>query len=398
MRKRMLCAVLCILLVFASGFEAYATKNDVKKAQEKKNTLEAEKAKTQSMISELKNLEADVNAYVKKLDGDLETIGREITDLGERIKISEGEIAQKETELTAAQAASDKQYADMKLRIKYMYERSDTTFIDMVLNSHSLMEILNSGEYIAKISEYDRQKLDEYEATHARIAEVKAGIEAEKDSLIGMKEAAEAKEDSLQTLMAEKKEELANYESRIGTAKSELAEVEKQIKAQEDTIKNIEAEIRRREEEARKAAEAAGKAYKTVNLGDIHFAWPCPASGRITSYFGDREQPVKGASTDHKGIDIGASKGSDIKAAAGGEVIISTYSPSAGNYIMINHGGGVFTVYMHASELLAGVGETVKQGQTIAKVGSTGYSSGPHLHFGIRAGGKYLNPLAYVSP
>ena len=106
----------------------------------------------------------------------------------------------------------------------------------------------------------------------------------------------------------------------------------------------------------------------------------------------------RGASTDHKGIDIGASTGSDIVAAASGTVIISTYSVSAGNYIMIDHGGGVFTVYMHCSQLLASVGDKVSQGQVIAKVGSTGYSTGPHLHFGIRSGGAYVNPLKYVSP
>ena len=87
-----------------------------------------------------------------------------------------------------------------------------------------------------------------------------------------------------------------------------------------------------------------------------------------------------------------------ITAAASGTVVVSTYSYSAGNYIMISHGGGVYTVYMHCSQLLASEGQTVKQGQTIAKVGSTGYSTGSHLHFGIRSGGRYVNPQSYVSP
>ena len=97
-------------------------------------------------------------------------------------------------------------------------------------------------------------------------------------------------------------------------------------------------------------------------------------------------------------MDIGASTGSGIVAAAAGTVVIATYSYSAGNYIMINHGGGVYTVYMHCSQLLASEGQDVIQGQTIAKVGSTGYSTGPHLHFGIRANGQYVNPSNYVSP
>ena len=97
-------------------------------------------------------------------------------------------------------------------------------------------------------------------------------------------------------------------------------------------------------------------------------------------------------------IDIGASSGSAIVAAAAGTVVVSTYSYSAGNYIMLNHGGGVYTVYMHCSQLLVSEGQQVSQGQTIAKVGSTGYSTGPHLHFGIRHGGRYVNPQTYVSP
>ena len=108
--------------------------------------------------------------------------------------------------------------------------------------------------------------------------------------------------------------------------------------------------------------------------------------------------PTQGASTQHQGSDIGAASGSAIQASAAGTVVIATYSYSAGNYIMVNHGGGVFTVYMHCSQLLASEGQQVSQGQTIAKVGSTGYSTGPHLHFGIRAGGKYVDPADYVSP
>ncbi len=172
----------------------------------------------------------------------------------------------------------------------------------------------------------------------------------------------------------------------------------KDLKAQEEKIRQLEAEIKRKEEEARKAAEAAGKTYNTVSLGNINFIWPCPSSSRITSYFGGRESPTEGASSNHQGIDIGASTGSSILAAAAGTVVVSTYSYSAGNYIMLSHGGGVYTVYMHCSQLLVSEGETVSQGQTIAKVGSTGYSTGPHLHFGVRSGGQYLNPLAYVSP
>lgn len=145
------------------------------------------------------------------------------------------------------------------------------------------------------------------------------------------------------------------------------------------------------------AAAAARAAAEDGDGGASGFVWPCPSSRRITSGFGNREAPVPGASTCHRGIDVGASSGSAIVAAASGRVTTSAYSSSAGNYVVISHGGGVCTVYMHASALYVSEGEKVSQGQKIAAVGSTGFSTGPHLHFGVIVNGSYVNPLNYVN-
>ncbi|MDO4938905.1 MAG: peptidoglycan DD-metalloendopeptidase family protein [Lachnospiraceae bacterium] len=385
-------------LIILSVITLAANNQGITNAQNKKKNLEEEKKKTESMISELNKLKTDVNAYVKQLDEDIDIVTAEIQKLDEEIVLKESEISIKEQEIEEIRKRSDKQYEDMKLRIKYMYERSDTTFIDMLMNSKSLPEFLNRTEYVERISHYDRQQLDAYEATQKELTEKKEELENAAEELRLAKEETENKKSDIEKLQADKKSEIQKYESQIGLAEVQLEEYEKEIKKQEDTIKAIEAEIKRKEEEARKAAEAAGKAYKTVDLGDLHFIWPCPASSRVTSYFGSREQPVKGASTNHQGIDIGVATGSSVIAAAAGEVTIATYSPSAGNYVMISHGGSVSTVYMHCSQILVSQGQKVKQGETIAKSGSTGYSTGPHLHFGIRANGSYINPLAYVSP
>ena len=178
-----------------------------------------------------------------------------------------------------------------------------------------------------------------------------------------------------------------------------------------DRIKKKEAEeaAKKAAEEAARKAAAAGKTNNstakgntgsttTTSTGSSSLRWPCPASGRITSGFGNRKSPTAGASSNHKGIDISASTGSSIVAAAGGTVSIATYSYSAGNYVVVNHGNGLSTVYMHCSQLLVSAGDTVKAGQTIAKVGSTGYSTGSHLHFAVRKNGSYVNPSSYVSP
>ena len=379
-------------------FPSFGENAQIKEEQEKKSALEEEKEKVEAVLKDLESLKSDTAAYVQRLDQDLNALNSELTQLEGQIAAKETDIEAAQAELTQAEAVEEQQYESMKLRIKYMYEAGGTSFMDVLLDAASISDFLNRTEYISEISKYDREKLDEYVMAKDTVEKKKAELEYEHSELVSMEEATQAKQASVETLMNEKTAELESYEAQIDSAENEISEYEKDIKAQEEKIQAIEAEIRRQEEEARKKAEAEGKKYNTVSIGDISFISPCPSSSRITSPFGGRESPTAGASTNHQGVDIGASSGSDILAAAAGEVIISTYSYSAGNYIMINHGGGVYTVYMHCSQLLASVGQQVKQGEVIAKVGSTGYSTGPHLHFGIRTGGKYVNPLNYVSP
>ena len=410
MRKsgKFLAAALSFALVLATPLSAQATKSGLSDAKNKKTALEAEKKKTEQELKNLEGLKSDTTAYVKKLDSSLESIGNELSKLNDDIDAKEKQIDTTKQELSEAKETEKSQYESMKLRIKYMYEKGDSTYVDLLMEAGSLSELLSKAEYITKISSYDRQKLDEYAATKEKIAEKEKALEEEHAELLNLQNETEAKQASVEKLLAAKQTELQNYETKIASAEGQISEYAKSIEVQENQIKSIEAEIKRKEEEARKKAEeekkkaaAANKAaqtYKTVSLGDISFTWPCPASGRITSGFGGRKSPTKGASSNHQGIDISAPTGTSIVAAAAGEVVIATYSSSAGNYVMISHGGGVYTVYMHASSLLVSQGQSVKKGQTIAKVGSTGYSTGSHLHFGVRVNGSYVNPTKYVSP
>ena len=387
-----LAAVLAVIPVQAAG------KGDIDSAKDKISSLEEEKKKTEETIQELEKLKADTESYVKELDGELARLDDELSSLDSRITDKEADIEETKAQLEEAKKTEEEQYASMKLRIKYMYEKGDTSYLDLLLESGSMSEMLNRAEYIQQISSYDRKKLTEYGEIKEKIADDEEKLEAEHEELLTLQEQTKAKQDSVEKLVGEKSRELQKYQNQIAANESQLASYQADIEAQENRIQQIEAELKRQEEEARKKAQEKGEEYKTVSIGNISFIWACPSSSRITSGFGGRSSPTEGASSNHKGIDIGASSGSDIVAAADGTVTISTYSYSAGNYIMINHGGGVSTVYMHCSKLLVSVGETVKKGQVIAKVGSTGYSTGPHLHFGVRVNGAYVNPSQYVSP
>lgn len=387
-----LAAALAVIPVQAAG------KGDIDSAKDKISSLEEEEKKTEETIQELEARKADTESYVKELDGELARLDDELSALDSRIAGKEADIEVTKSQLEEAQKTEEEQYASMKLRIKYMYEKGDTSYLDLLLESGSMSEMLNRAEYIRKISSYDRKKLTEYGEIKEKIADDEEKLEAEHKELLALQEQTKAKQDSVEKLVGEKSKELQKYQNQIAANESQLASYQADIEAQENRIQEIEAELKRQEEEARRKAQEQGEEYKTVSIGNISFIWPCPSSSRITSGFGGRSSPTEGASSNHKGIDIGASSGSDIVAAADGTVTISTYSYSAGNYIMINHGGGVSTVYMHCSKLLVSVGETVRKGQVIAKVGSTGYSTGPHLHFGVRLNGAYVNPSQYVSP
>lgn len=397
-RHRIICLVLAVGLAAGGGAPVYATKQEVEDARQKKSGLEAEKQKVEAVLENLESLKSDAAVYVRQLDTELGAINQEMEALDVQIDEKEAEIAVTQENLEAARAVEADQYASMKLRIKYMYERGNTSMVELLLQSSNLVQFMNRAEYIRKISEYDKQMMDKYVATKNAISAHEEELNVEHGELVDLQEQTRLKQQSVETLLSQKSIELSNFEKKIDEAQGQLSEYEKDIQAQENQIKNLEAEIKRQEEEAKKAAEAAGKQYNTVSLGNINFIWPCPASSRITSGFGGRSSPTEGASSNHQGIDIGAPTGTPIVAAASGTVVIATYSYSSGNYIMLNHGGGVYTVYMHCSQLLVSAGQQVSQGATIAKVGSTGYSTGPHLHFGIRAGGQYLNPSKYVSP
>ena len=410
MRKKKI-AVLAAAAALTLGtvFSSYATSKAIEDAKKKVSSMEEEKKKVESTLKELEGKKSDTAAYVKELDRNLSALAGELTKLEGDISQKEEQIEEAKVELETAEITENRQYEDMKLRIQYMYENGQTGLLESMMQSESIAELLNRAEYASQITSYDRKMLEEYRKTRQEVALKEEALKTEHQELLTLQDSTKAKQSSVKTLMASKEAELASYETKIASAQGEIDQYNADIKAQEEHMARVEAEIRRKEEEARKAEEArrAEEAKKnqssaggdsTVKKGNTNFIWPCPASGRISSAFGDRSSPTEGASTNHKGIDIPAPSGSSIVAAADGKVVISTYSYSAGNYIMIDHGGGLTTVYMHCSQLLVKEGETVKQGQTIAKVGSTGYSTGPHLHFGVRSGGSYVNPSGYVSP
>ena len=366
--------------------EDAASTKSMQEAQDEKAQLEKALKEAQSTIEDLRDSKGDIESKVTELNQQLIDISARITDLENQLTAKSEDIQETKDELAGAKEREAQQYADMKVRIQFMYENGQTSYLEALLSSRNISEFLNSADYIAQIQSYDRQKLTEYQDTVESIVNLEAQLEQEYTDLEALKSTVESNKATVAAMMRQKESELADISGDIEDAQSDADYYAAEIQAQEELIAAI------KRAEAEKAA--AGVEEHPYTGGA--FRWPCPSSTRVTSNYGTRVSPMSGASSNHKGIDIGASAGADIIAAADGTVTAASYSSAAGNYVMIDHGGGLYTVYMHASSLLVSPGQTVSAGDVIAKVGSTGISTGSHLHFGVSLNGSYVSPWSYL--
>ena len=366
--------------------EDAASTKSLQEAQDEKAQLEKALKEAQSTIEDLRDSKGDIESKVTELNQQLIDISARITDLENQLTAKSEDIQETKDELAGAKEREAQQYADMKVRIQFMYENGQTSYLEALLSSRNISEFLNSADYIAQIQSYDRQKLTEYQDTVESIVNLEAQLEQEYTDLEALKSTVESNKATVAAMMRQKESELADISGDIEDAQSDADYYAAEIQAQEELIAAI------KRAEAEKAA--AGVEEHPYTGGA--FRWPCPSSTRVTSDYGTRVSPMSGASSNHKGIDIGASAGADIIAAADGTVTAASYSSAAGNYVMIDHGGGLYTVYMHASSLLVSPGQTVSAGDVIAKVGSTGISTGSHLRFGVSLNGSYVSPWSYL--
>lgn len=391
--------------------------SNLSEAQQEKKTLENDLQKAKELIDSLKGSKEDIQSEVEKLDKQLNEISGKVKELESQLSKKRQEIADTESSLNKAKEQEKKQYRNMKKRIQFMYENGQTSYVEMLLSADSFTDFLNAVEYITQISQYDRKMLKEYQNMQVTIADTQKTLETDYASLQSLQAKVQEEKQAVAALESAKKGELNDVADDLTDAQSVAKAYEAEIQAQNEVIAQIQAAQKRAAEqqavqqqaqaaeENQGATDAAGEnqntAQNTTPSGNGQstgsMMWPCPSSKRVTSDYGPRTSPTNGASSNHKGIDIGAAYGADIVAADGGTVLVATYSSSGGNYVIIDHGGGLCTVYMHASSLTVSAGQTVSKGQVIAKVGSTGISTGNHLHFGVTLNGVYVSPWGYVS-
>ncbi len=404
--RKALCVVLCIPIIIhtvQSGMPMMAkvsaselTNDSIKQKEDEIKTARDMKTKLQSNLTDVKKIKEELEAskedltqYVIELDAQLNTIQNKIADLKDKISVKEGEIAETEAELEVAIAVQEQQYEDMKKRIKFMYEKGNSLYMELVFSSESFGEMLNKAEYIEMLSAYDRKMLDQYVTTRQLIELIKEQLEEDRDYLEEAKTGVESEEASLNSLIYEKEVRITEVSTDITNKEAAIAEYEADIVEQNETIAALEKAVAA---EKARLAEANGLRYD----GGI-FTFPAPSMTQVTDDYGNRIHPILNIPQFHNGVDLAAPGGSSILAAYDGNVVAADYSGSMGNYIMIDHGDGLYTIYMHASALYVSKGNFVTKGQKIAAVGSTGRSTGNHLHFSVRLNGSYVSPWNYIS-
>lgn len=392
----MLCIALGASLLLLDAQPVRAVTNDsiqqkeaeIKDAKKEVDKLKSSLTDVEAVKKKLEQSKSDLDAYIMQLDGELTDIQEKIAQYNTMITEKQEQIEVTTEELNEAVRQQEDQYEAMKKRIQFMYEKGDTFYLELLFTSTGFSDMINKADYIEALTRYDRQKLDEYAETTEMVQLCKEQLEAEKEVLDEARLAVEEEEANVSSLLDEKAQQL-------NAVTSDISNQEEAIKAYEDMIAQQNAEIAAlekavAEEKARLEAENA----RTYNGG--MFAWPCPGYTRISDDYGNRIHPILGVEQFHNGVDMAAPGGTAILAAYDGDVVAAAQSGTMGNYIMIDHGSGLYTIYMHCSALYVSKGQSVTKGQNIAAVGATGRATGNHLHFSVRVNGSYVNPWNYL--
>lgn len=340
-------------------------KNELSSANENLEGLQVELTEALEEISKVEAQIAEGEAELEETTAKLEKLEKEIKEIQEKLNVIEQDY--------------EKQKDMFEKRIVALYEMGETTYLDVLLSSKSITDFISNYYLIGEVAQYDSELLDTIEREKNKIEQIKEQITQKNDDLKLVKTSQE------KTLIAlENAKTIKN--SYVNNLTQEEQEIKTKIDEYQSQLNSLDSKI---------------LILTTGEIGEDYvggeFLWPAPGYKTITSPFGTRFHPILHVYRTHYGIDIGAPKGAYVVAANSGVVTTASYLSSYGNAVIIDHGGGVSTVYAHGSEILTTVGTQVNKGDIIMKVGSTGLSTGPHLHFGVTVNGKYVNPMPYLT-
>lgn len=373
-RKSRFAMIVAILLMLtfavetslASAATLSQIRNNIKNKQQE---LNESRAKEKSLGDQVNSLEQQINSKQSDID-----------ELEASISEAQAKLETLEEELAAAEEKVNTQNENLNARLRNMYKNGSVGFIDVLMDSGSFSEFLNNLSLVEKVYTSDQDVLEELQKAYDEI---------------------DAKKKEIETLQAELNESKATMEEQKSSLEADKASVEKKKSEIAADSAETQRELDKLEADAQALTSSirnSGSSSSSSKYNGGIMAWPVPSCHTVSSGYGGRIHPTTGKYKFHGGLDIPGSYGSAIVAANSGKVIwAGNRGDSYGNYVIIDHGGGVSTLYGHSSKVLVSTGQSVSRGQRIANVGSTGRSTGPHCHFEVRINGSRVNPTPYVN-
>jgi murein DD-endopeptidase MepM/ murein hydrolase activator NlpD len=359
-------ALIGLLFNFGISYAAKATSEDLSNVNNQINN-------TQSKLNEGKAVVTKLNKDISSIQNQINNTQSEINSLKGNISATENKINEALAQLVQVEADMEAKSEQLSDRLRIMYKNGGVGVIDVILGSDSISDFMTNMDMVQRIYSSDKEVLQSMEIQHAIIV-------AQREYLVGLQVQLEVDKQN----EAEKQSALLTNKNQVAAKQSEVLKNNKALQEQIDALYA---------EANRMTKEILGLQGGGDYFGGI-MTWP--VQGRITSPFGARINPITKKQEFHTGIDIAAKSGTAVLAANSGTIIKAAWNNSYGNMVMVDHGGGIVTLYAHNSALLVKTGDVVSKGQSIAKAGSTGMSTGPHVHFEVRVNGQYKNPIDWL--
>ena len=381
------CVIAAILVIallasmLATGITFAGAAEDVDELQDKLSSLEDEKAAVKEKIAELTKQANDVEATRAALQSEIDLTKEEISTVQAYIDRLQDQIDVKTTELAAAEKALEQKEEEFALTVRTTYEQGDSSYLEVLLNSSSFSDLLSRMEIITAIMDDNKKIVAEYTAAKEDIEQKKQELQDTQDDQKEYQENLNYKVDELAASEAEQAALAESLQAYKAESEAEYDRISNEMQDVSNQIAALSAQ----------SAASGGVPYSGT------FVWPTPSCTTTSSVYGYRVHPIYGTVKFHAGEDIPASYGAEILAAASGTVTTAGWVSGYGNYTVIDHGGGTMTAYGHQSSILVSVGQYVEQGQVIGYVGSTGNSTGPHLHFEVYQNGSTVDPKSFFS-
>ncbi|EHL10586.1 hypothetical protein HMPREF9629_00801 [Peptoanaerobacter stomatis] len=372
MNKKIIITLLFIFTIFS--LVVYADKTqELNNINRQIDDIRVQIGDKKEKLSTLNEEILKIDAQITVMEGKIQNLEKQINEVQSKINVNIEKIAQKEKEIKSLKTA-------LENRIRVMSKINNLDYIQIIFSSKNLGDALSNYTIIKKIIQQDKDNLKKLETAKLELNKINKELTNMKLSLTNLQNSYNKENEQLKLAKANQESNMAKLQSDI-TSLSQIAQLKMQ-EAQQIT------------QELKQLTASNQNSYKGTYSGG-KFAFPV-SGGVLTSYFGYRNHPILNRKILHTGIDIGGSMGTPIISADNGKVIYAGPKSTYGNTVMIDHGSGVVTLYAHCSSIDVSVGQTVSKGQVIAKVGTSGRSTGPHLHFEVRINGEFTDPLPYV--